>query len=349
MKDIGHQTERIQQILTSLTLFIISGIFFVALAYSIPARLAGSIQPGKGEPVKVLIEPGVSAGMVSRQIADMGLTVFPGELSRWFTKLGIDRTIRPGLYRIRPGSPWEIARQMAVSTPEVSTITILPGETFQELQKRHGIPLLRALEDNTLFPEGTRNILPSEIAARIAYILPDTYNVSPSSKFAKELIQSASAAWWKKIGSKQEVSELESRYLFRKAVLASLVEKEAQHAEERAVIAGVIENRYSSGMRLQIDATVIYAWSLRGVLLKRVLYSDLEIDSPFNTYIYPGFPPAPICVPSFESWEAALEPGDVPYMFYVARPDGSHIFSLTYQEHLEAIRAIRKESDSMVD
>ncbi|MDO9507737.1 MAG: endolytic transglycosylase MltG [Thermovirgaceae bacterium] len=349
MKRTRRQPALIPQLLTSAFIFLISAVFFVGLSHFLPVQLAGSIKPGKGEPVLVLVEPGVNAGNIARHIADMGLTTNPGELSRWFTKLGIDRSIRPGIYSIRSGSPWEIARQMAVSVPKVSTVTILPGETFEELLERLGPLLQPALEDDDLFPEGTRSILPTETRSRIAYILPDTYNVSPSSKSARDLIRCAAATWWKKIGSKLDVSKFDGQYLFRKAVLASLVEKEARLDEERVIIAGIIENRHSSGMRLQIDATVVYAWSLKGVALKRVLYSHLEIDSPFNTYLYTGFPPAPICVPSSESWKASLEPRDVPYVFYVAKPDGSHFFSVTYQEHLEAVNVAREAFDSMAD
>lgn len=346
MKPSISSREHILRSLSSSVIFLASAVFYLALSCYIPVNLAGSIQPGKGEPVLLLVEPGTNATYISRQISGMGLTSNPADLSRWFTKLGIDRSIRPGIYSIRAGSPWEIARQMATAVPEVSTVTILPGETFQEILEQQGPLAVRALEDETLFPEQMRKFLPEETAARIAYIFPDTYSVSPSSRSCRELVSSASSAWWKKIGSKVVLPETDYDSLLEMAVFASLVEKEARLDEEREVIAGVIKNRNSAGMRLQIDATVVYAWSLKGVTLDRVLYSHLEIESPFNTYLNEGFPPAPICVPSVESWNAALEPLDVPYLFYVARPGGSHIFSKTYPQHLEAVGIAREEFDS---
>lgn len=332
--------------LGSLVFFVLTAFFYVAIIYYLPLRISSTVHYGNGEPVLVLVEPGMNARTISDQISVLGLTANPAELSRWFMKLGIDRSIRPGIYSIRPGSPWEIARQMTVAVPEVSTVTIFPGETFQEILEDQGPFFASALGDDTLFPEGTRKILPSEISARIAFILPDTYSVSPSSKSCRELVFSAANAWWKKVGSRIIMPEDNHGFLFQTAVFASLVEKEAKIDGDRKIIAGVIKNRYSAGMRLQIDATVVYAWSLKGVVLNRVLYSHLEIDSPFNTYLHAGFPPAPICVPSIKSWEAALQPQDVPYLFYVALPDGSHIFSKTYQEHIEAVMAAREAFDS---
>ncbi len=333
----------------SLCVFVASAIFYVAMLYYLPVRLATSIKPGKGEPVLVLVEPGTNATSISRQISGLGLTANPAELSRWFKKLGIDRSIRPGIYSIRQGSPWEIARQMEVAVPEVFSVTILPGETFQEIQDQQGPLFVSALKDDTLFPEDMRYLLPEEAAARIAFILPDTYSVSPSSRSCSELVHSSSTAWWKRVGSEIVLPGTDQASLLKMAILASLVEKEAKLDEEREIISGVIMNRDSAGMRLQIDATVVYAWSLKGVTLNRVLFSHLEIDSLFNTYLHAGFPPAPICVPSVVSWRAAQKPLNVPYLFYVARPDGSHIFSTTYQEHIEAIRIARGEFDSVTE
>jgi UPF0755 protein len=309
--------------------------------------LADNIKLGKGEPVLVLVEPGTNAAEISRQISRMGLTSNPNELSRWFVKLAIDRSIRPGIYSILPGSPWEIARQIRDAVPEVFTVTILPGETYHEIIQKQGPLFEKAMEDDTLFPREIRNFLPLTPSARVAFLVPDTYSVSPSSKSCRELVTVSSGAWWKRIGSKAVSDGIDVASLFEKSIISSLVEKEARLDEERELIAGVIQNRLSRGMRLQIDATVVYAWSLKGVILNRVLFSDLELDSPYNTYIFSGLPPAPICVPSEESWKAALKPLDTPFLFYVAKPDGGHIFSTTYQEHLEAIRRARKEFDSI--
>ncbi len=122
--------------------------------------------------------------------------------------------------------------------------------------------------------------------------------------------------------------------------LASIVEKEAVVADERPIIAAVYRNRLARGMLLQADPTVQYALGER---VDRVLYKHLEVDSKYNTYRHAGLPPGPIASPGAASILAALYPADVPYLYFVARPDGHHEFRRTFSEHTAAIRAIRRE------
>jgi UPF0755 protein len=129
--------------------------------------------------------------------------------------------------------------------------------------------------------------------------------------------------------------------------LASIVEGEARVHDERPIIAGVYHNRLRIGMALQADPTVQYAIQLAtGERKKRLFEKDYEIDSPYNTYRHPGLPPGPVNSPSLRSIEAALYPASVPYMFFVARPDGRHVFSRTYDEHLRAVAAARRARDA---
>jgi UPF0755 protein len=120
--------------------------------------------------------------------------------------------------------------------------------------------------------------------------------------------------------------------------MASIVEKEARKAEERPLISAVYWNRVKKGMRLQADPTVQYALPQH---VERVLYKDLEVDSKYNTYRYAGLPPGPIASPGEASIAAALAPADVPYLFFVARPDGSHAFTESFAQHTRAIASIR--------
>jgi UPF0755 protein len=117
------------------------------------------------------------------------------------------------------------------------------------------------------------------------------------------------------------------------------VEAEAKQDRERALIAGVLVNRLKKSMKLQCDATVQYALGQRK---ERLSYDDLKVDSPYNTYLHYGLPPGPINNPGRKSIAAARRPQASAYLFYVARPDGSHIFSRTYAEHLAAISALRR-------
>ncbi len=115
--------------------------------------------------------------------------------------------------------------------------------------------------------------------------------------------------------------------------LASIVEKEAQLDEERPVIAGVYRNRLDRGIGLYADPTVIFALKQLGTWDGDIRRRDLELDSPYNTYRYPGLPPGPICSPGLASLLAAATPADVPYIYFVSRNDGTHVFAETLREH----------------
>jgi UPF0755 protein len=126
--------------------------------------------------------------------------------------------------------------------------------------------------------------------------------------------------------------------------LASIVEKEARLPEERPVIAAVYLNRLKAGMLLQADPTVQYAL---GKHVARVLYKDLEVESPYNTYKHTGLPPGPIASPGRPSIVAALNPASVPYTYFVAHPDGHHEFTTNFAAHSIAVRSARREWDSV--
>jgi hypothetical protein len=111
--------------------------------------------------------------------------------------------------------------------------------------------------------------------------------------------------------------------------------------EERPVIAAVYYNRLRKGMLLQADPTIQYAL---GHHVGRVLYKDLAVQSPYNTYIHKGLPPGPVASPGVASLNAAANPANIPYLYFVASPDGHHEFRMTLDEHTNAVRQVRAES-----
>jgi UPF0755 protein len=123
--------------------------------------------------------------------------------------------------------------------------------------------------------------------------------------------------------------------------LASIVEAEAQVARERPMIAGVYLNRLRrrTPMKLEADPTVIYAL---GAPVHRVLFRHLRTESPYNTYLHFGLPPGPIASPGLASILAVLHPARHPYLFFVARPDGTHMFSRTAGEHVDSVAVARR-------
>ncbi|HZI29857.1 MAG TPA: endolytic transglycosylase MltG, partial [Gemmatimonadaceae bacterium] len=170
------------------------------------------------------------------------------------------------------------------------------------------------------------------------YLFPETY-LLPESSDALPIVRRLVAEFerrWKPEWNAQ----LEKLGMTRHQVmtLASIVEKEARVATERPTISAVYHNRLKIGMMLQADPTVLYAL---GRHENRVLYRHLEVKSPYNTYRNVGLPPGPIASPGLASIEAALFPADVPYLYFVAHPDGHHEFRTTVREHNEAVRQMR--------
>ncbi|MDD4767329.1 MAG: endolytic transglycosylase MltG [Desulfotomaculaceae bacterium] len=163
------------------------------------------------------------------------------------------------------------------------------------------------------------------------YLFPDTYQVDRESKEIS-IIDSMLKRFADVIDELdyQAQSEKNGVTLHEALTIASLVEREAMVDEERTLIAGVIYNRLRIDMPLQVDATVQYALGETKPIL---YYGDLEIDSPYNTYKIYGLPPGPIAMPGRDSLLAAVQPAATEYLYYVARPDGTHLFATTLAEH----------------
>ena len=300
----------------------------------------------------VVIRPRLNARQCAQAFYDQGaLTGSPAELARWMARMGIDRRIRPGQYRVVKSDPWNMARQLQTAQPISSSLTIIPGMDIfsirdifnpqtNPLSPSSGDLLSLTLLDDRHYPEPMREFLPESEESRIAFLLPETYFVVDESP--EELVRVASHSWWSRYGNRLSAG-VTPEYLEERAIVASMVQREALWDAERPVVAGVIENRLNKDMLLQIDATVVYAWKLLGRDLRRVFHNDLTLNSPYNTYIIQGLPPAPICIPSAESWEAALAPEKNNHYYYVARKDGYHYFAETYEEHRQNIRKARTE------
>jgi len=174
------------------------------------------------------------------------------------------------------------------------------------------------------------------------YLFPDTYLVPPDigngalldlmlSRFASVVLP-----FWGR-------SKNDTKYSMHEILtLASIIEKEAAVPEEREIISSVFHNRLKRGIKLAADPTVKYALSPYRKPTKKVYWIDLEVDSPYNTYKYEGLPPGPICSPGFASIKAAVYPAKTDYYYFVARPDGTHIFSTNWRDHEKAKEMVRK-------
>ena len=163
------------------------------------------------------------------------------------------------------------------------------------------------------------------------YLFPDTYFISTETT-AEDLVKMMRENFDSKL---QEKGAGVKGFSFEEVVIiASIVEREGAAVEDKPIVAGVLFNRLLEGMALQVDATVQYAL---GYWKKNLIFEDLEIDSPFNTYKNPGLPPAPICNPGLASLEAAFNPAETEYWYYVSDSDGRMHFAKTIEQHNENV------------
>lgn len=189
-------------------------------------------------------------------------------------------------------------------------------------------------------PDLVRDIAP-EADSLEGYLFPDTYKFDPGTP-AATIVKAMVANFRKHWGS--EIAFISTGLDVHETVtLASIVETEAQRAQERPVVASVYLNRIRKRMLLGADPTVIYALKLDNRWNGNIRKVDLQIASPYNTYRYPGLPPGPIANPGLASLRAAAAPATTPYLYFVARNDGSHAFATTVTEHNRNVEKFQRQ------
>lgn len=168
------------------------------------------------------------------------------------------------------------------------------------------------------------------------YLYPETYFI-PENYTKTQILNVMLGEFLKKFPPENYPDKND---FYQKLIMASIIEKEAILQSEKPIISSVFYNRIMKRMTLSSDATVNYLYDYTK---RRMYYKDLEIDSPYNTYKYRGLPPGPIASPDKNSIDAAFNPAETEYLFFVARGDNSHFFSRTYREHLEFQRNNRNK------
>jgi peptidoglycan lytic transglycosylase G len=308
--------------------------------------LACAPPPPDAPTVRVTIPAGSTFRAVTDSVAAHGLIA-----SRlWFRLLArlrsADRTVKAGIYDLPVGAgAWPLLDILKSGRVATARFTAPEGLTLLELaslaEARLEIPrdtLLARARDPAL-----RERLGPAVPSLEGYLLPETY-ILPLPVTADALLL-AMVAEFERRWNPAWNTRLDSLGMTRTQLLtlASIVEGEARHDDERTTIAGVYSNRLRLGMLLQADPTVQYAVQLAtGERKSRLLFKDLEIESPYNTYLHPGLPPGPVNSPGIKSIEAALHPAAVPFLYFVAAEDGHHVFSRTLVEHNRAIEEIRR-------
>lgn len=300
-----------------------------------------------GPPVRVTVPQGASFRAAADSLAKAGVIQAP-DLFRLYAKLrGGDRRIKAGTYLLRRGSSWNsVLAALREGKGLMFTVTIPEGFTLSQI-----VPLVaRVLEvpaDSVIAAaRDTTHLrrLGVPIPTLEGYLFPDTYMFLPGTP--ARVAVGTMVRRFEQVWRPEWTSRLDTLGMTRHQVmtLASIVEREAKRPDERPVIAGVYRNRLRSRMRLEADPTVQYA---RGIHTNRVLFKDLDVDSPYNTYKHGGLPPGPIASPGAASLRAAVYPADVPYKFFVAYPDGRHEFTVDFSQHTAARRKALREWNAL--
>jgi UPF0755 protein len=316
-----------------------------AIAFVVALRL-GVTRPAGGPSsaaVRVDVPQGQPFAELVDRLADAGLIASPWALKVFAAVRGYDRRIQSGTYEFSAAErPVDILGRLMSGDVLMVNVTIPEGYTIWDIAGAFqaanvdSLEMLSALKDADV--RAKRHI---EAPSLEGYLFPDTYrvrwNVSAREATAMMLERMDEVFDTSMLQRAADVGMTPHEVL----TLASIIEAETRVPGERAMVSAVYRNRLERHMRLEADPTVAYAM---GGYKGRLLYADLEIESPYNTYRRTGLPPGPICSPGEASIRAALYPdSSTNALYFVARGDGSHIFSRTLRQHNEAVRKLRRE------
>jgi UPF0755 protein len=332
----------------SLLFWLAAGTLGAAFAVLVVGIVRSVTTPiGAGPPQLISVEPGESVAEVAMTLQGRGLVRNANALVLAAYVTGKWRRIQAGRHELRPGmSAMDMLDALCrgsrtawhwITIPEGYNLRQI-GEKLQEERLGSASQFLEAASA----PRRFEAAFPVSSDSLEGYLFPDTYRVDSGETehdIIAQMLRHFSQVVWE--GLFQEKAEHDGRSLHGILTMASLVEWEAQHDEERPTIAGVLVNRLARGQKLECDATVQYA--LGDDRKSRLSYDDLAIESEYNTYLHEGLPPGPICSPGEASIRAAMDPAEVPYLYYVARADGSHVFSTSFSQHQAAIARVRRE------
>jgi peptidoglycan lytic transglycosylase G len=317
-----------------------SGVAAVALV-AIAAACGG------GASVRVTIPPGANMRVAAESLAKAGVVRGKRFFRAYASLRRSDRGIKAGTYLLHRNSSWgTVLDALRAGKGIVNVVTIPEGFSLAQIEPLLASKLGQPIDSVEAAARDTALLhrVGTPTPTLEGYLFPDTY-VFPAGATAHSAVETM-VRRFEQVWQPAWTARLDTMQLTRTQLLAlaSIVEKEARLAAERPVIAAVYLNRLGTGMLLQADPTVQYAL---GKHVTRLYYKDLEVDSPYNTYKHPGLPPGPIASPGKASIEAALYPANVPYLYFVAFPDGHHEFHRDLKDHETAKIAARKAWDSV--
>ncbi len=343
--------------LVIIALIVISGVGIVAAASALAEAVGSRFSPSAGgsnvdvepgQPVQVDIPLGSSTAEIATILESVGVVRSATQFQALARTSGLANSLQAGSYDLFTGmNPDEVLSILQRGpVTRVFRITIPEGlrvsETIALLSENTGLPaedFETALTDGSVATtlrqfEGERQVSDWE-----GLLFPDTYEFRQSAT-AAEILNRLARTMESRVASVDWSAFEEAGFTrYQGIIIASLIESEVRVAEERPLVSSVIRNRLTDGQRLEIDATVLYAVASRD---PRSI--NLDVDSPYNTYRNEGLPPTPISAPGLASLQAAAAPADTQFKFYVlSSPDGSHTFSVTFEEHQAAVAKARAD------
>lgn len=324
-------------------------LFILIIILTIIFRIFYLISPvdrENGEVIQLSIEPGSSASRIAKKLYNHQLIKSKTLFNIIISLKGLGNSLQAGLYEFKPDFDMlDIISTLVEGKVATFRVTIPEGFTVEEIVDRMAVLTSYSREEYLKVADRDFDKPYLEEADKYTkykvegFLYPDTYIIPKEYKptqIFEVMLSEFEKRWQKDIEDNLKNMKGQHRDLsyltpYQVITIASLIEEESKLDDEKPLIAAVIYNRLERNMLIQIDACIQYVMPDRK---KRVLYSDLEIDSPYNTYLYSGLPPGPICSPGDSSIKAALYPADTEHLFYFALEDGSHVFSNSYREHL---------------
>ncbi|MBU0507875.1 endolytic transglycosylase MltG [bacterium] len=323
-------------------LVVVAFALSILLALEVFSRflLEGSSLEGPRRMVEVTIPQGAGVAQIASILHEQELIEYP-VLFRYAVRImGADTRIQAGRVSLASGqSLIELIRNLTRAKAVGKSVTIVEGSTATEIAGKlrevlsvDSAAFMAAVNDGQFVHD-----LGLEGTSLEGYLFPDTYYIAVDTEPRRIASRMVANFRNRMPGDLPERLARSSLSLHGMITLASIIEWETMLQGEARIISSVYHNRLRRGMLLQADPTVAYALGRRP---SRLYYSDLRVDSPYNTYRYEGLPPGPINNPGLASINAALNPQTTGYLYFVANGDGTHTFTSTLDEHLTAKRRL---------
>jgi UPF0755 protein len=301
---------------------------------------------------KIQVSSGTAAQQIGQQLEKAGL--IRSELAwnlhaRYLGWQNNQGGFKAGTYELSPNeSLSEIADRIWQGKVVQSSFTIPEGWSLRQMaayfEEKGFFPAKDFLAAASQIDPSLYPWLPNNLPSTEGFLYPDTYQI-PSGSMTPQAIVKQMLNRFQEVAlpEYEKAKGKTSLDLKQWVTLASIVEKEAVVPKERSLIAGVFTTRLQKGMRLESDPTVEYGLGIRQTADQPLTLGQVRTASPYNTYLNPGLPPTPIAAPGLPSLKATLNPEKTDYLFFVARYDGTHVFSRTLKEHEIAVAKIRRE------